>query len=56
VTPKLTLNIKTDDTAAERVKSAAKKKADATETISEAWARILDMKNSESRSGETNRS
>jgi DNA polymerase-1 len=34
--------------AAERVKSAAKKKADATETLDEAWARILDMKNSES--------
>jgi DNA polymerase-1 len=52
VTPKLTLNIKTakDEASAatERVKSAAKKKADATETISEAWARILAMKNSES--------
>jgi hypothetical protein len=36
VTPKLTLNIKTADEASaatERVKSAAKKKADATETI-----------------------
>jgi DNA polymerase-1 len=52
VTPKLTLNIKTakDEASAatERVKTAAKKKADATETISEAWARILAMKNSDS--------
>jgi DNA polymerase-1 len=48
MTPKLTLNLKTDAGAAERVKSAAKKKADATETLDEAWARILDMKNSES--------
>jgi DNA polymerase-1 len=52
VTPKLTLNIKTakDEASAatERVKTAAKKKADATETVSEAWARILAMKNSDS--------
>jgi DNA polymerase-1 len=48
MTPKLTLNLKTDNEAAERVKSAAKKKADATESIDAAWARILDMKNSES--------
>jgi DNA polymerase-1 len=49
LTPKLTLNLKTDASAAtERVKSAAKKKADATETMTEAWARILAMKNSES--------
>jgi DNA polymerase I len=47
MTPKLTLNINTDETASDRVKAAAKKKADATETIDEAWARILAMKNSE---------
>jgi DNA polymerase-1 len=52
VTPKLTLNIKTTkdeaSAATERVKTAAKKKADATESIDAAWARILDMKNSDS--------
>ncbi|MFZ7945704.1 DNA polymerase [Neobacillus sp. 19] len=48
MTPKLTLNLKADTTAAERVKVAAKKKADATETIEDAWARILDMRNTES--------
>lgn len=47
MTPKLTLNIQQDDGAAARVKSAAKKKADATETIAEAWTRILGMNNSE---------
>lgn len=50
MTPKLRLNIGStapDQAAAERVKAAAKRKADATETIAEAWARILAMKNSE---------
>jgi DNA polymerase-1 len=46
-TPKLRLNINTDSAATERVKSAARKKAEATETIEDAWARILAMKNSE---------
>lgn len=48
MTPKLTLNINTDVTASDRVKAAAKKKADATETIEDAWARILAMKNGDS--------
>jgi DNA polymerase I len=48
MTPKLTLNITNDNSAADRVKAAAKKKADATETIEDAWARILAMKNSDS--------
>lgn len=48
MTPKLTLNINTDNAASDRVKAAAKKKADATESIDEAWARILAMKNSDS--------
>lgn len=48
MTPKLTLTINTDNAASDRVKAAAKKKADATESIDEAWARILAMKNSDS--------
>lgn len=47
MTPKLTLNVKTDDSASERVADAVKKKQAATETIAEAWLRILAMKNSE---------
>lgn len=46
--PKLRLNINANSAATERVKSAAKKKAEAIETIEDAWARILAMKNSES--------
>lgn len=50
-TPKLRLNIESkapdNAEAAVRVKAAAKRKAEATETITEAWARILAMKNSE---------
>lgn len=49
MTPKLRLNISStepDPAATERVKAAAKRKADATETVAEAWARILAMKNS----------
>lgn len=49
--PKLRLNIGStapDQDAVQRVKAAAKRKADATETVEEAWARILTMKNSES--------
>jgi DNA polymerase-1 len=47
VTPKLTLNIRQDDGAAERVADAVKKKVAATETLDEAWTRILGMNNSE---------
>lgn len=47
MTPKLTLNIKTDAGATERLAGAAKKKKAATETIEEAWLRILAMSNSE---------
>lgn len=54
MTPKLRLNIGSTapdpaarQDAVERVKAAAKRKADATETVEEAWARILAMKNSE---------
>ena len=45
--PKLRLNLG-ESAATERVKSVAKKKAEATETIDGAWTRILAMKNSES--------
>lgn len=48
MTPKLTLNLTPDNGAKERVAAAAKRKADATESIEDAWARILAMKNSES--------
>jgi len=47
MTPKLTLNIRQDDGAAERVADAVKKKVAATETVEEAWVRILSMNNSE---------
>ena len=47
--PKLTLNLRspTGNEGASRVKDAAKRKQAATETMDEAWARILAMKNSE---------
>jgi DNA polymerase I len=48
MTPKLTLNIKTDKGATERLADAVKKKKAATETLDEAWLRILAMSNSES--------
>jgi DNA polymerase I len=48
MTPKLTLNIKTDSGATERLADAVKKKKAATETLGEAWLRILAMSNSES--------
>jgi DNA polymerase I len=48
MTPKLTLNIKTDSGATERLADAVKKKKAATETVDEAWLRILAMSNSES--------
>jgi DNA polymerase I len=48
MTPKLTLNIKTDSGATERLADAVKKKKAATETLDEAWLRILAMSNSES--------
>lgn len=49
MTPKIRLNIAAgNDESTERVKAAAKKKADATETIEDAWQRILSMKNSDS--------
>lgn len=48
MTPKLTLNLKTDVAATERLADAVKKKQAATETINEAWQRILSMKNSDS--------
>jgi DNA polymerase I len=47
MTPKLTLNIRKDDGAAERVADAVKKKVAATETVEDAWLRILSMKNSD---------
>jgi DNA polymerase I len=47
MTPKLTLNIKTDIGATERLADAVKKKKAATETLDEAWLRILAMSNSE---------
>jgi DNA polymerase I len=47
MTPKLTLNIKTDEGATERLADAVKKKKAATETVEEAWLRILAMSNSE---------
>ncbi|MEI2356095.1 DNA polymerase [Mesobacillus zeae] len=47
MTPKLTLNIKTDTGAAERLAGAVKKKKAATETVEDAWSRILAMNNSE---------
>jgi DNA polymerase I len=47
MTPKLTLNIKTDSGATERLADAVKKKKAANETIEEAWLRILAMSNSE---------
>jgi DNA polymerase I len=47
MTPKLTLNIKTDSGTTERLTDAIKKKKAATETIDEAWLRILAMSNSE---------
>jgi DNA polymerase I len=48
LTPKLTLNIKTDNSTAERLADAVKKKKAATETLDDAWLRILAMSNSES--------
>lgn len=48
--PKLTLNIRqptSDTNAKQAVKSAVKRKQAATETIEEAWSRILAMKNSD---------
>jgi DNA polymerase I len=48
LTPKLTLNIKTDSGTTERLADAVKKKKAATETLDEAWLRILAMSNSES--------
>jgi DNA polymerase I len=48
MTPKLTLNIKTDAGTTERLADAVKKKKAATETVDEAWLRILAMSNSES--------
>jgi DNA polymerase I len=48
MTPKLTLNIKTDAGTSERLADAVKKKKAATETLDEAWLRILAMSNSES--------
>jgi DNA polymerase I len=48
MTPKLTLNLKTDSGATERLADAVKKKKAATETLDEAWLRILAMSNSES--------
>jgi DNA polymerase I len=47
MTPKLTLNIKTDSGTTERLADAVKKKKAATETLDEAWLRILAMSNSE---------
>jgi DNA polymerase I len=46
-TPKLSLNIKADSGATERLADAVKKKKAANETIGEAWLRILAMSNSE---------
>jgi DNA polymerase I len=52
MTPKLTLNIpvglpKTDSGATERLADAVKKKKAATETMAEAWLRILGLNNKE---------
>jgi DNA polymerase I len=47
MTPKLTLNIKTDSGATERLADAVKKKKAATETVDEAWLRILALNNKE---------
>lgn len=49
IKPKLTLNIRqpTDNKAKDAIKAATKRKAEATETIEEAWQRIMAMKNSE---------
>jgi DNA polymerase I len=44
MTPKLTLNVKTDDGAAERVADAVKKKVAATETIEDAFDRVGGLK------------
>ncbi|WP_258535642.1 DNA polymerase [Bacillus sp. 03113] len=44
---KLRLNVTQPDDAKERVQSAAQRKVAATETIDEAWTRILAMKNSD---------
>jgi DNA polymerase I len=46
-TPKLSLKIKTDNGTTERLADAVKKKKAATETLDEAWLRILAMSNSE---------
>jgi DNA polymerase I len=43
----LRLNINAKPNVADRIKRAAKRKTDATETIEEAWQRIFTMKNSE---------
>ncbi|QVY62956.1 DNA polymerase [Cytobacillus gottheilii] len=49
MSPKLRLNLTQadDSTAAERVQAATKRKQAASETMDEAWARILAMKNSD---------
>jgi DNA polymerase-1 len=47
MTPKLTLNLKTDNAAKQRVSEAVEKKKAATETLEAAWQRILEMNNSE---------
>jgi DNA polymerase-1 len=47
MTPKLTLNLKTDNAAKQRVSEAVEKKKAATETLEAAWQRILEMKNSD---------
>jgi DNA polymerase-1 len=47
MTPKLTLNIRQDIDASKRVAEAVEKKKAATETLDEAWTRILAMNNSE---------
>jgi DNA polymerase I len=44
VTPKLTLNIKTDSGTTERLADAVKKKKAATETIEEAFDRVAELK------------
>lgn len=45
---KLTLNIRgPSEEARERIKSAAKRKSDAVETVEQAWSRIMSMSNSE---------
>jgi DNA polymerase-1 len=45
--PKLRLNIRQPTDGAERLQTAAKRKKAASETLEEAWQRILSMKNSE---------